>query len=85
VPGEDAQMILSSRSVTCPSKALYISLGESFGLVCGGCSALDGGHHDALFINEQVIENPVVANTPAPSWRLQTFNVAAERVALKCL
>src|SRR5437899_528188 len=45
-------------------------------------SALNGGHHDALLVGKQVVEDSVIANTPAPSGVLQALDVAAERVLL---
>lgn len=39
-------------------------------LVCSGSPALNGGHHDAVFLGKKIKKDSVTANTPTPSGRL---------------
>jgi len=48
-----------------------------------GSSAFDRGHHNPLFIDQQVVKDLVIANRSAPPRRLQAFYVAAERILLQ--
>jgi hypothetical protein len=43
------------------------------------------GDNDQVLFDVEVIENSIIANTPAPSRRLQAFDVATERVNLECV
>jgi hypothetical protein len=36
-----------------------------------------------LFLAEQVLENSIIPDTPTPTWGLQAFDVAAERILLQ--
>lgn len=56
---------------------------EETGLVGSRRPALDGGNYDTPLVRKNVVENAVVANTPAPAGRLQAFDVAAEWITFE--
>jgi hypothetical protein len=43
-------------------------------------SPLDGRDHDAALFGVEIVEDSVIANTPAPARGLQAFDVAAEGI-----
>jgi hypothetical protein len=63
----------------------HAALESDGGLVRRRGATLYCGDHDQVLFNVEVIENSIIANTSAPSRRLQAFDVATERINLECV